>query len=83
MGVRDDNKKGMGKIYYVYILSSNTGTLYTGVTNDLQRRVWEHKQGEVEGFSKRYRVNRLLYYEETTNPEAAFEREKMIGTSIS
>ena len=68
----------MERQYYVYILSSDTGTLYTGFTNDLHRRVWEHKQGEVEGFSKRYGVHRLVYFEETKNSEAAIEREKQI-----
>jgi putative endonuclease len=68
----------MGNNYYVYILSSDTGTLYTGVTSDLLRRVWEHKYGEVEGFSKRYTVHRLVYYEETPSREAAIIREKQI-----
>ena len=68
----------MDKKYYIYILSSERGTLYTGVTNDLFRRVWEHKQGEVEGFSKRYRVHRLVFYEETVSREAAIVREKQI-----
>ena len=64
--------------YYVYILSSDRGTLYTGVTNDLPRRVWQHKQGEVEGFTNRYAVHRLVYYEETPSREAAIIREKQI-----
>ena len=55
------------KSYYVYILSSNTGTLYTGVTNHLLRRMDEHKGGKLEGFTKRYKVNRLIYFEETTD----------------
>lgn len=68
----------MGNIYYVYILSSETGTLYTGVTNDLFRRVWEHKNGLVEGFTKKYGVHRLIYFEETPSREKAIEREKQI-----
>ena len=66
------------KSYYVYILSSNTGTLYTGVTNNLLRRMDEHKRGKLEGFTKKYKVNRLIYFEETTDNYAALEREKQI-----
>jgi putative endonuclease len=68
----------VGKNYYVYILSSKSGTLYTGVTSDLVRRVWEHKHGVVNGFTKRYGVHRLVYFEETSNVEAAILREKQI-----
>jgi putative endonuclease len=64
--------------YYVYIMTSYSGTLYTGMTNDLERRVWEHKQKLVEGFTKRYNVNRLVYFEETPDVEAAIAREKQI-----
>ena len=55
----------------------NTG-VYTGVTSDLVKRVWEHKEGVVEGFTKRYDVKRLVYYEVHENPEAAITREKRI-----
>ncbi len=52
------------KHYYVYILASkNYGTLYTGVTNNLLRRIYQHKEGLVEGFTKKYYVHRLVYYE--------------------
>ena len=52
----------MDKRYFVYILASKrNGTLYTGVTSDLVKRVWEHKEGVVEGFTKRYGVKRLVY----------------------
>lgn len=69
----------MGKRYFVYILASKrNGTLYTGVTSDLVRRVWEHKEGVVGGFTKRYEVKRLVYYEVHENPEAAITREKRI-----
>jgi len=64
--------------YYVYIMTNNSGTLYTGVTNDLQRRVFEHKNKLGEGFSKRYNLNRLVYYETTTDINAAIAREKQI-----
>lgn len=65
--------------YYVYILSNFTRTvLYIGVTNDLVRRVWEHKNSVVEGFTKKYQVHELLYYEPFENPEDAITREKQI-----
>ena len=65
--------------YCVYILSSQkNGTLYVGVTNHLARRVWEHKHGLVDGFSKKYEVHHLVYYEIHDNPESAITREKQI-----
>jgi putative endonuclease len=66
------------KRYYVYIMTNRSGTLYVGVTNDLQRRVWEHKQKLIEGFTKRYNITRLVYYEETPDVTAAIAREKQI-----
>ncbi len=66
------------KQFYVYILVNKTGTLYSGITNDLLRRVSEHKRGKVAGFTKRYNVNRLIYYEETNNVQDALNREKQI-----
>jgi putative endonuclease len=66
-------------MYYVYILASRrNGTLYTGVTSDLIRRVWEHKHDLVEGFTKKYRVHRLVWYEVAESPEAAIAREKQL-----
>jgi putative endonuclease len=47
--------------YYVYMMTNHLGTLYVGVTNDLRRRVWEHKQKLIEGFTKRYNITRLVY----------------------
>ena len=65
--------------YYVYILSNKTGSvLYTGVTNDLYRRVAEHKAKQIAGFTKRYNVDRLVYYEDGDDVLAAIEREKQI-----
>ena len=64
--------------YYVYIMNSPSSTLYTGVTNDLQRRVYEHKHKIVEGFTKKYNVVRLAYFEETSDIKAAIEQEKEI-----
>ncbi len=66
------------KKYYVYIMTNSSGTLYTGMTNDLERRVYEHKHKLVEGFTKKYRLFRLVYFEETQSVGAAIEREKQI-----
>ena len=62
--------------YYVYIMSNFSKTLYIGVTNDLERRVYEHKQKLTEGFTKKYNVTMLVYFEETNDVNAAIEREK-------
>jgi putative endonuclease len=64
--------------YYVYIMMSRSDTLYTGMTNDLQRRVYEHKQKVLDGFTKKYNIDMLAYYEETDDVEAAISREKQI-----
>ncbi len=65
--------------FYVYILASKLyGTLYTGVTNDLVRRVWEHKNDFVVGFTKKYSVHKLVYYEPHGDIIAAITREKQI-----
>jgi putative endonuclease len=65
--------------YYVYILASKrNGTLYTGVTNDLPRRVSQHRNDEIDGFTKRYRVHRLVWYESPQDIKAAIHREKCI-----
>ena len=69
----------MEKQFYVYILASKrNGTLYTGVTSDLIQRVWQHKHHMVEGFTKKYRVKKLVYYEVHDNAESAITREKRI-----
>ena len=66
--------------YYVYILASETNvTIYTGVTNDLLRRIYEHKNNVApDSFTARYKVHKLVYYEETTDAGTAIEREKQI-----
>jgi putative endonuclease len=64
--------------YYVYILSSTNGVLYVEMTNDLVRRVSQHKQRAIAGFSKRYNVDRLVYFEHTHQVDAAIAREKQI-----
>ena len=63
----------------VYILASDrNGTLYTGVTSDLVRRIWEHKNGSNEGFTKKYAVHILVWYEQHETMESAISREKAI-----
>jgi len=64
--------------YYIYIMSSRSSTLYIGVTNDLLKRVYEHKEKFVEGFTKRYSIDRLIYYEVCENVESAITREKQL-----
>ena len=69
----------MERQYYVYIMSNrHNSVLYTGITNNLERRVYEHKQELVEGFTKKYRVTKLVYYEIFDDPENAIWREKQI-----
>ena len=64
--------------FHVYILANRTRTLYTGVTSDLKARVFEHKSHSVAGFTARYNVDRLVYFEEYGEPVLAIEREKQI-----
>ena len=64
--------------YCVYIMASKSRTLYTGVTNDLERRVLEHRCKLVPGFTARYNIDRLVYYEVCGDPRAAISREKQI-----
>jgi putative endonuclease len=64
-------------LYYVYILASRPGgALYVGVTNDLLRRVAEHKQGLVKGHTKRYKIDKLVYFEQYADVRDAIQREK-------
>ena len=64
--------------YYVYILSNGARTLYVGVTNNLVRRVYEHEQKKIPGFTKKYNITWLVYYEESTEVVSALSREKQI-----
>jgi putative endonuclease len=64
--------------YFVYIMTNAARTLYTGVTNDLERRVYEHKNGIGSRFTSRYKLTRLVYFESTSDVLAAIEREKQI-----
>ena len=69
----------MMKIYFVYILANKrNGTLYIGITNDLMRRSSEHKSGSIEGFTKKYSINKLFYFESTTDVNEAIAREKRL-----
>jgi putative endonuclease len=68
----------MSKEYYVYIMTNKSRTLYTGVTNDLMRRVDEYKKKMVKGFTSKYNIQFLVYYESTTDIHAAIAREKQI-----
>jgi len=66
------------KQYCVYILSSYTKVLYIGVTGNLQRRILEHKTKSVDRFTKKYNVDKLVYFEQTENVMSALEREKQL-----
>ena len=69
----------MARQFYVYMMTNERNTVvYTGITNDLKRRAYEHREGLCEGFTKRYRLRKLVYYEVAENPYAAISREKQI-----
>ena len=68
----------MGRSYCVYIMSSKSGVLYIGSTDDLERQVFEHKQGLIEGFTRNYRVTRLVYVERFDGPAEMVERERAL-----
>ncbi|MDT8316642.1 MAG: GIY-YIG nuclease family protein [bacterium] len=66
------------KQYYVYIMTNRSRTLYTGVTSHLEKRVYEHRNKLVPGFTKRYNIDKLVYFETTTDVHSAIGREKQI-----
>jgi len=66
------------KQYYIYIMTNSSRTLYTGVTDDLVRRVYEHKNKLINGFTQKYNITRLVYYEITGDVQTAIQREKQI-----
>ena len=69
----------MDNQYFVYLLTNKNNTvIYTGVTNDLKRRVYEHKEKLIDGFTKKYNVNKLVYFETTNDINSAIKREKQI-----
>ncbi len=69
---------GIMKEYYVYIMTNRSRTLYTGMTNNLERRVYEHKRKLIPGFTSRYNITQLVYYESTNEVLDAIAREKQI-----
>jgi len=75
---QDDRRVKTMKQYYVYIMASRSRTLYTGVTDDLVQRVFEHKDKLIEGFTKKYNITSLVYYEVTSDIQAAIQREKQV-----
>jgi putative endonuclease len=64
--------------FYVYLLASKSRRLYVGVTNNLERRLFEHKSKQLAGFTKQYNIDRLVYFEQTTDILSAITREKQI-----
>jgi putative endonuclease len=66
------------KQYYIYIMTNHSKTLYTGVTSDLAGRLYQHKEGTGSVFTSKYKINRLVYYEEFSNIEEAITREKQL-----
>lgn len=67
------------KTYYVYLLTNwNNKVMYVGMTNNLERRIYEHKNKLINGFTKKYNINKLVYYEETSDVNSALSREKEI-----
>jgi putative endonuclease len=66
------------RCYFVYIVASLTGTLYVGLTDDLRKRIYQHKAGTFDGFTRRYKVNRLMYFETYSDAKRADLREKQV-----
>ena len=77
-GIREPMRPTRERQYYVYILTNRTRRLYAGVTNDLERRMYEHKSKLVSGFASKYNLTWLAYYEETSDVMSAIEGEKEI-----
>ena len=66
------------KSYFVYILANNGKMLYAGITSNLEKRIYEHKHHLINGYTKRYNINKLVYFEETNDVNVALEREKQV-----
>ena len=66
------------RTFFVYLLASKSRRLYIGVTNNLERRLYEHKSKQLDGFTKQYNIDRLVYFEQTTDVLSAIAREKQI-----
>ena len=82
-GLDPESKRGciieyIMKNYFVYILTNNSKTLYVGVTNNLERRLYEHKNKLIEGFTKKYNLDKLVYYEVSNDINSAIAREKQL-----
>ena len=71
------------KLYYVYILASISGTLYIGITSALEERVFKHKEGLHDGFTRKYGVNRLVYFESFDDVRKAIDREKQLKGCVA
>ena len=72
----------MEKSFQVYILASKrNGALYIGITSDLAKRIWQHKSGKISGFTQKYHIKLLVYYESHFNAESAIQREKQLSSS--
>ncbi len=68
----------MGKSYYIYILTNNSETLYIGITSNIIKRLWEHQNKVVKGFTEKYNITKLIHFEEYSDPENAILREKQL-----
>jgi putative endonuclease len=66
------------KAYYIYIMSNRSKTIYVGVTGHLRTPIWQHKTGQIEGFTKKYKLDRLVYLEKYKYVRNAFSREKQL-----
>jgi putative endonuclease len=64
--------------YFIYIITNKTGTLYIGLTNNIKKRIYEHKNKLIEGFTKKYNIDRLLYFETFRDMDSAIAREKTL-----
>ena len=69
---------GLSRDYYVYIMSNDRGTMYIGITNDLERRLAEHRTGLIDGFTRQYKLTKLVYFETASEVRDAIAREKQI-----
>lgn len=79
MGITNAPKRRLfQRCYFVYILSSLGGMLYTGLTDDLKKRIMQHKDGTFDGFTKKYKISRLMYFESHNDPQVAANRELQI-----
>lgn len=68
----------MEKTYFVYILRNHSGNFYIGITSNLMKRIWEHKNKFIDGYTRKYNINKLIYYELYNDPITAIDREKQL-----